>query len=184
MEDPTRLIGYNLKKLRQKNKLSLDLVAELTGISKGMLSQIERGKSNPTVSTLWKIATGLKIPFSAFMENDKPTYEIISCADSEPLLECDGKMKIHPFFPFDAANHFEILYIALEPGCFHQSPRHADGVSEYIFVFAGRLQLTLGETTLTLETGQALKFSADLAHAYANLDAETCTFQNLIVYPK
>ena len=182
MEDPSSLIGRNLKELRQKRGLSLDDISAATGISKAMLSQIERGKSNPTVSTLWKIATGLKVPFSAFIEKPKADYEIISCGKLEPLLECDGKMKIYPFFPFDAGKNFEILSIELADGCSHQSFPHAAGVEEYIFVFSGELEMTLGASKVLLKQGEALKFNAVLPHAYTNPGAKTCTFQNLIVY--
>lgn len=182
MDDPSALIGLNLKELRYKRSLSLDDISSATGISKAMLSQIERGKSNPTVSTLWKIATGLKVPFSAFMEKREADYEVISCANLEPLLECEGKMKIYPFFPFDAGKNFEILSIELACGCSHQSPPHATGVEEYIFVFSGKLEMTLGTSNILLKQGEALKFNANLPHTYSNNEFETCTFQNLIVY--
>ncbi len=66
MENLTLVIGNKLKNIRNSRNLSLDDVAELTGVSKAMLGQIERGKSNPTVSTLWKISTGLRVSFSSF----------------------------------------------------------------------------------------------------------------------
>ncbi len=55
-------IGKQLKKIRQGRELSLDEAAVLTEVSKPMLGQIERGQSSPTITTLWKIATGLKVP--------------------------------------------------------------------------------------------------------------------------
>ncbi|MGE7761476.1 helix-turn-helix domain-containing protein [Peribacillus sp. NPDC097895] len=60
-------IGQRLRFYRQRRKLSLDDLAELTGVSKPMLGQIERGSSNPTVAILWKIAAGLQIPFGSFL---------------------------------------------------------------------------------------------------------------------
>lgn len=59
-------IGKHLKNIRQNRELSLDEAAEMTGVSKPMLGQIERGQSSPTITTLWKIATGLKVPLSSF----------------------------------------------------------------------------------------------------------------------
>ena len=66
MEYLNSLIGKKLKEIRSAKRLSLEEVTKLTGVSKAMLGQIERGISNPTVSTLWKIATGLKVSFSFF----------------------------------------------------------------------------------------------------------------------
>ena len=57
-------IGERLKEIRNTRQLTLDDVAELTGVSKPMLGQIERGQSSPTINILWKISTGLKIPLS------------------------------------------------------------------------------------------------------------------------
>ena len=64
MESMNLKIGEKLKSLRTTRTLSLDDVSALTGVSKPMLGQIERGQSIPTVTTLWKIATGLKTPLS------------------------------------------------------------------------------------------------------------------------
>lgn len=58
------IIAENLKTLRTERNLSLGQLAELSGISKVMLSQIEKGDTNPTINTLWKIAKGLKVPYT------------------------------------------------------------------------------------------------------------------------
>ena len=70
MKDFNSIIGKNLNDIRKQRNLSLDKAAELTGVSKGMLAQIEKGVSNPTVTTLWKIASGLNVSFSYFMEEE------------------------------------------------------------------------------------------------------------------
>ena len=54
-------VGQNLRRLRNGLGLSLDEASKLTGVSKAMLGQIERGESSPTISTLWKISSGLKV---------------------------------------------------------------------------------------------------------------------------
>ena len=61
------VIATNLKRIRTAKKMSLDNVANLTGVSKSMLGQIERGDSSPTITTIWKITNGLKISFSSLM---------------------------------------------------------------------------------------------------------------------
>lgn len=67
MENINLILSKNLKYLRNERKLSLDKLADLTGISKTMLGQIERGESNPSITTVWKIANGLKISFTALI---------------------------------------------------------------------------------------------------------------------
>ncbi len=77
MEPMNLKIGEKLKSIRSTRTLSLDDVAALTGVSKPMLGQIERGQSIPTVTTLWKIATGLKTSLSFFLEGQRAEYTIV-----------------------------------------------------------------------------------------------------------
>ncbi len=72
MENLARFLSTTLKQLRQQRGWSLSRLAEATGVSKAMLGQIERNESSPTVATLWKIATGLNVPFSTFILRRSP----------------------------------------------------------------------------------------------------------------
>ena len=85
-----RVIPENLKNLRAERKLSLGEAAELTGVSKSMLGQIERGESSPTIATLWKIATGLGVSFTALLESPDQEIEIVKETDMTPLLSDYG----------------------------------------------------------------------------------------------
>ncbi|MFZ5634604.1 MAG: helix-turn-helix domain-containing protein [Bacillota bacterium] len=168
MEELRIKIGKNLHRIRKEKGLSLDRVAGITGVSKAMLGQIERGESNPTVTTLWKIATGLRVSFTSFMEDETPAVSIISHEQIKPLLEDAGKYKVYPLFPFGRAKGFELFTVELEPGCRHESEAHNAGVEEYITVCRGRLDLVLGEETYTIHRGDAIRFPADRPHAYRN----------------
>ena len=76
-------IGQHLKSIRQSRNMTLEDVAILTGVSKPMLGQIEREQSIPTITTLWKIATGLKTPLSSFLEEQQAEYSVVD------LKKCD-----------------------------------------------------------------------------------------------
>lgn len=76
MEQVSLKIGERLKEIRNTKHLTLDEVAELTGVSKPMLGQIERGQSSPTINVLWKISTGLKIPLSFFADSQKRSIQL------------------------------------------------------------------------------------------------------------
>lgn len=94
MDNLTHYLASTLKTLRRQREWSLSRLAEATGVSKAMLGQIERNESSPTVATLWKIATGLNVPFSTF----------ISPPESEPLPTFDPQeqaMVVTPLFPWD-----------------------------------------------------------------------------------
>ena len=74
MEEINALFSANLKRLRETRRMSLDEVSRLSGVSKSMLGQIERGEVNPTISTVWKIASGLKVPYSQLLSRPQSSF--------------------------------------------------------------------------------------------------------------
>ncbi len=183
MDRQVSAIGERLKEIRAKRELSLDDVSKLTGVSKPMLGQIERGRSIPTITTLWKIATGLKAPLSSFLEEPQPEYAVVDPGKAEVISEDGGRMRAYPLYPYDPIRAVEIFYIEFDAGCRHASDRHNDGVEEYILVLSGKLQLVLTEKEMILEEKQAIRFRADIPHAYQNPFGEPCTVYNIIFYP-
>ena len=92
--DPMNLIvAKNIRRLREENKLSMDELSRLSGVSKSMLAQIERGDGNPTISTLWKISNGMKVPFDALTVRPENLYQIVKTSEIQPLLEDNGKVR-------------------------------------------------------------------------------------------
>ena len=68
--DLNRAVAENIKRIRKSKKLSMERTAELAGVSRSMLGQIERGEANPSVAILGKIASALKVPAEVLLEND------------------------------------------------------------------------------------------------------------------
>lgn len=90
MKDLNKAISKNLKKIRKRKDLSLDALSNLTGVSKSMLGQIERGEVNPTISTILKISNGLKVSFTSLLKNEKPEIDQIPFEELNPVFEGDG----------------------------------------------------------------------------------------------
>ncbi|TLS38113.1 helix-turn-helix domain-containing protein [Pseudalkalibacillus caeni] len=178
-----RMIGENLKKLREENHLSLDKLARLSGVSKPMLAQIERGASNPTVSTLWKIANGLGVSFSTFLEEEEPIVKKVDRKAIEPLKEETGKFHVIPLFTMEPGKSFEVFSVILDPGCDYQSNAHPNGVEEYILVEQGKMEIKIEQETYTLEVGQSIRFTAGFKHYYLNKTDEPCQVTMIIYYP-
>ncbi|MEE0777284.1 MAG: helix-turn-helix transcriptional regulator, partial [Bacillota bacterium] len=103
-------IGERLKATRRNRNMTLDEVAAATGVSKPMLGQIERGQSSPTVNTLWKIATGLKLPLSAFLQEQKTEYTIVDLREQDMVSAENGAMRAYSLFAFDPLRGFEVFY--------------------------------------------------------------------------
>jgi transcriptional regulator with XRE-family HTH domain len=184
MKDFNLIIGKNLNNIRKQKNLSLDKTSELTGVSKGMLSQIEKGVSNPTVTTLWKIATGLNVSFSYFMEEENREIIYVCHNDIKPIIESDEKMRVYPLFPYDNNRRFEVFTIELEPGCNHQSLPHNEGTEEYVVVTRGLMEVVVGDSIYKLSYGDAIRYFANKPHCYRNTTKDTVTFQHIIYYFK
>jgi transcriptional regulator with XRE-family HTH domain len=186
MEDHEQIhkkIGRSLQSIRKARSLSLDQVAELTGVSKAMLGQIERGDSNPTISILWKIVNGLHISFTSLIEEETPNVTFFRFQDIEPFVEEDGQYRAFPLIPFDQKKQFEIYTVEIEAGCSHESEPHNDGVEEYILMMQGILQVSFQQETHTLTSGDAIHFSADQMHTYKNMSDSKTMYHTIIVYP-
>ncbi len=180
----TKRIGTNLKQIRVARQLSLDRMAQKTGVSKAMLGQIERGETNPTVSTLWKIANGLRISFSSLIKESEPSVQIVKTEELTPIQEQNGAYQVFPLFPFHADKGFECFIIRLAPGCVHASDPHHDGVTEYITVMEGALNLSVGSQTYQVSEGQAISFTANVVHTYKNThDTQATKLHLMISYP-
>ena len=94
------IIACNLKRLREERNLSLGQLAELAGVSKVMLSQLEKGASNPTINTVWKITGALHEPYTSLLELPQDHAIHIRKQDIHPLVE--GKYHIFNYYPKDA----------------------------------------------------------------------------------
>lgn len=175
-------IGQRLKTARKNRNMTLDDAAEVTGVSKAMLGQIERGQSVPSVNTLWKISTGMKVPFSAFLKAQEMNYTIVDLLERDAVSEENGKMRAYTIFAFDPIHSYEIFYIEFDSGCQHNSESHNKGVEEYVFVIQGKLDLILNGEKITLKEKQAIRFEADIPHSYINPYKDMCTVYNTIFY--
>ncbi|MEH7381074.1 XRE family transcriptional regulator [Bacillus sp. JJ1533] len=182
MEFIQGVIASNLAEMRKKRGLSLDQVSELTGVSKAMLAQIENGKSNPTVTTLWKIANGLQVSFSAFLkENEKPQIQKIKMNELNPVIDDDGNYLVYSIYPFHPEKKFEVYTVDLKPGFRHISEKHIG--EEYILIQRGTLTLDFQGEKFELNPNETIKFSADCEHIYINSSDELVRFYLIIFYP-
>ena len=183
MTDPSTNIGTVLKRVRTERGLTLEGTSELTGVSKAMLGQIERGESNPTISTLWKISTGLKLSFSELLEpKGEEHLGVVNFEDQDPVLESEGKMMLYNVFPFNPVSGFEYFYIKLLPSAFHKSSPHSRSSREYIVVTKGRLIVQVDDESYQIKAPAAFSFKADREHSYSNPFVEPVEFQNIIKY--
>ena len=168
-------ITLKLRDVRAASGLSLSKVAEMTGVSKAMLGQIERGESSPTIATLWKIAKGFQLPLSALIDTvmgDPSVFQTVTFP---------GSIEVKIVFPFDPALGAETFHVNLAANQSHESPAHAAGVTEEVFVLGGALEILREDEWVPLQAGQGLRFAADVPHGY-RAGAQGAAFLNMHHY--
>ncbi|WP_027363659.1 helix-turn-helix domain-containing protein [Desulfotruncus alcoholivorax] len=178
----SKIIGNNLARIRKARGLSLDKVAEQTGVSKPMLGQIERGESNPSIATVWKIVNGLHIPFTELMTEKKPEIELVRSCEVFPIIDDEIGVTVYPLFSFQQDRRFEIFFVTLNAHSSYLSEPHDDGSEEYILMMEGTLEVTVGEATYTLSAGDIIKFQADQQHKYRCISNQAVSFYNIVYY--
>lgn len=168
MDTMNQIVASNIKRLREMNRFSLEELAKASNVSKSMLAQIERGEGNPTISTLWKIANGMGVPFDSLTVREKLDTELVSIHEIPPILEDGGKVKNYAVFPDDANRRFAVYYVEIEEGAYWNSEPHGKGSSEFMTVLKGQITVRFGEEEFTVKEGEAIRFRCDIIHSYHN----------------
>lgn len=172
-EELPAIVGSNLRRIRTRRGLSLEKLAGISGVSRAMLGQIETGKSVPTISLLWKVATSLGVPFSALIEaGDVASSVVLKKAKAKVLESSQGRFTSRALFPFDEKRKAEFYELRIAPKHVEESDAHAVGTIENLVVAKGRVEIELnGARSETLAEGDSIYFKADVPHSYRNLDS-------------
>ena len=174
------IIAMNLKRLRAERNLSLGKLAELSGVSKVMLSQIEKGESSPTINTLWKIAGGLQVSYTKLIDLQVEAPRIIRKGESA-LVEHEGYHVYH-YSTANPARDFEFFNSVLEVGGSFTSEGHGSNTHEYVLVTKGEMVLVYCGEEYILQEGDFIHFDCSQPHTYLNRNEITTEFTNIVYY--
>jgi transcriptional regulator with XRE-family HTH domain len=166
--DLTATVGANLRRLRIERRLSLEELAGRSDVSRSMLSQIELGRSTPTINVLFKIANALDQPFSALLADAASGPRIVRAHEIKTITSRDGDFVSRALFTFDPRRKGEGYELHLQPGGVRHAEAHSPGTTEYLSVSRGALDLSIGSADHTIATGDAIVFDADVPHVYRN----------------
>jgi predicted transcriptional regulator len=177
------ILAANLKSLRTERGFSLGQLAELSGVSKVMLSQIEKGETNPTLNTIWKIANGLKVPYTRLI--DKAKNETVVIRKSPCLLQNseESTHRVFCYYQTTPTRNFELFRAELDADSAHESVGHCEKSQEYILVNRGELTLKTGENVYVLHEGDSIFFDSTVHHTYINKSSEPTDYTVIIYYP-
>lgn len=158
-------LAASLKEARTAKGLSLDAVAKLSGVSRSMVSQIERGESSPTVATLWNLTQALQVDFAGLLEaRETPRIEVIR-AEVAPVIGGRGVgVSIRILSPAEAVGVHEVYDLTLAAGGKLISDPHGPGCREHLTLLDGAIEVTSGEESQQLSTGDTARYFADRPH--------------------
>jgi transcriptional regulator with XRE-family HTH domain len=177
-------LGRNLRRFRTKRGYSLERFSKICGVSRGMLGQIETGKSMPTIGVLWKIATALDVPFAQLLsEQDGRGTFVLRRSEAALIASEQGAFQSRILSPLDSGGRVEFYEIRLAPSHKHHSDAHAMGTRENLVVTSGIVEVALGTAyTVQLSKGDEISFEADLPHTYENLSDIEAVFLLVMTY--
>jgi transcriptional regulator with XRE-family HTH domain len=167
-------IGGRIHEIRKGRSLTLDELARQSGVSKSMLSQIERGKVNPTYATLWSITQALDVEISQLIEQAASTSESKGRIEHVKPYACptirsaDGKCSARILSPIHAGLPFEWYDFLLEPGGAIMAEAHGHGAWEHNTVIQGSIKVKIGSGFYDLAEGETIRYSAEQPHGVMN----------------
>jgi transcriptional regulator with XRE-family HTH domain len=158
--------------LRQTRKLSLDQLSQKAGVSKSMLSQIERNQTNPTVAVVWRLAHALEVPMSELLGGGRDESEaaiVMVPAQATPVLNTpDKRCELRILGPIELAGQFEWYTLTVQPGGALESQPHEAGSREHLTVLSGALEVQSGSAVQRLKPGETARYAVDMPHAIRN----------------
>jgi transcriptional regulator with XRE-family HTH domain len=179
-------VGDTLAALRQAQALSLDALSRKAGVSKSMLSQIERAQANPTVAVVWRLANALGVPLGDLLASapppTAPAITVVPAHATPSLRHPDGACELRILGPIDLAGQFEWYALAIQPGGALESQPHEAGTREHLTVQSGTLEVVSGDATQRLQPGETARYAADRPHTIRNLGKGEATAWLVVVH--
>ena len=178
-------LGKNIAVIRKSRNFSLEELSKRSGVSTGMLSQIEQEKVNPTVAVVWKIAYGLDVPFSELIAKDEEPqiFNLIHKNEAVILERDNGRCIFRIISPLSMAEKLELYTLQIRRDGVLASKSHAKGTEEFITVFGGKVAIEVNERQAVLMAGDSIHYHADIDHTIRNLHDGDSNLYMVVRYP-
>ncbi len=164
-------LGRRVKKLRTDRGWSLDNLAHASGVSRSMLSEIEREKANPTLAVTYRIATAFTMTISELIESSEKqaAIQVVRANDRAQVYRSDKNCQIRTLSPLNLEKDVEFYEVTLRPGGELRSTPHYEGTREFLTVEGGTVRLESGSDMSELTRGDSATYRADVPHAIVNI---------------
>lgn len=170
-------LGARIRARRRAQGLALEQLGELSGVSRSMVSDVERGLKTPTVLVLDRLATALGTSIARLLDEPVGDALVVLRSERQRVVRDPAGWQRRILSPVLPGVEFEFMRTVLGPGvdAGEFSP-HQPGSREYVAVESGRLTLTIDGQESLLQAGDAAYFPGDCRHAFANTGAGECVY--------
>jgi transcriptional regulator with XRE-family HTH domain len=182
VDEFVRSVATHIRSLRLDAGLTLAQLADASGLGKSTLAQLESGRANPSVETLWAIAAALRVPFARLVEEQRPALRVVRAGDTLAIQATEapgwsGRL----LSASQRRGTFELYALSFEGGSVRHADAHHAGVEEHLVVTAGRLRVGPRDGAVELAAGDLVTFAADVPHFYEALEPARAVL--LMSYP-
>jgi transcriptional regulator with XRE-family HTH domain len=161
-------VGDRLRELRQERSMSMRALARASGLSTNALSMIERAKTSPSVSTLYKVADALEVPITAFFRAEPERKPLVFCRASQ-RSRVDLDLGLWEGLGGESfSGHVEPFMLSLDSGASSGSFAMLHTGHEFVLCLSGQLEYTVEDQVYLLNPGDSLLFAAQMRHSWRN----------------
>ena len=184
MNQMDKVLATNLRRIRQEKKMSLDVLADQTGVSKSMLGQIERGESNPTVTTIGKIMEGLRVSFEDLIAVRESHVTVTSLSESNIYREKKDSYLVRTIFPYQKMKFFEAYECTIMPGVTMTGIANHSDATECCTVIEGEGELIVFDEIFPIKKGDSARAATERGLLYRNSGTEVFRLQIIVSHNK
>lgn len=183
-EGINELVGRRVKKLRQDRGWSLEELADASGVSRSMLSEIERERANPTLTVAFRIARAFGMSLEDLVEGagGGSVIRVIRATDTSQVFRNDKLCQIRTLSPLNLEKDVEFYELRLKKGGSLNSQPHFEGTREFLTVEEGAVRIDSGDGSETLAKGDSGTYRADLPHAISNTGRGDAVVFLVVIY--
>jgi transcriptional regulator with XRE-family HTH domain len=180
----TRHLGARVKHLRAARSWSLEALANASGVSRSMLSQIERDQANPTLAVTLRIARAFGLSLGELLESPgaASAVTVIRAEDHTYHYRSDKDCRIRTLSPLNLEKDVEFYEVRLQPGGALRSAPHFEGTREFLTIQKGRVRIESARDAEELNSGDSASYRADVPHAIVNDGKTEATMYLIVIY--
>lgn len=162
----------------------MDQLAELSGVSRSMLSQVERGAANPTLAVAFRISTAFGLSLGDLVDGatQGARIDVIRYDDDTAIFRDDECCRIRTLSPLNLEKDVEFYEVVLKAGGELKSAPHFEGTREFLTLQKGAVTVTTGTESVTLKKGDSVQYSADVDHRIQNVGNGEAVFFLVDIY--